>query len=292
MKIVITGTSGLVGSDLWEILKLKNEVWGVGRKKPDFVPLTQWRTMDIVDADGTSNIIQHINPDCVVHLAAVSNPDECERDPETGYRANALGTRNLALACQRFDTELLYVSTDQVFNGKKKTPYTEIDSPGPVNHYGRSKLWGEHFVQSLLRRYYIVRTALVFGASRPTFIDRVVKCALSNENVTTALDLVNSPTYSKDLSSAIAFLIEKRIYGTYHIANEGFCTRYELAKFIAENMGRKTGFIRKGTQKNLKLPAIRPGFTPLENFVWNLNGFPRMRPWKEAVISFLEELPE
>jgi dTDP-4-dehydrorhamnose reductase len=95
--------------------------------------------MDIADFDAAVQTIEHINPDCVIHLAAISNPDECEKDPITGYKANALGTRNLALACQRFDNELVYISTDQVFNGKKKSPYTELDEPEPVNHYGKSK---------------------------------------------------------------------------------------------------------------------------------------------------------
>lgn len=291
MRIVITGTSGLVGYDLWEVLKEKHELWGVGRKKPDFVPLSQWRTMDIVDSELTSKIITQINPDCVIHSAALSNPDACEEDPSTAYKANVLGTRNIALACQRFDTELLYISTDQVFNGKKKKPYTELDQPDPVNQYGISKLWGEKFVQSFSRRYYIVRTALVFGIARPTFVDRVAKASVSNEPLVAATDIINSPTYSKDLAAAISIMIEKHCYGIYHIVNEGHCSRWELAQFIAQSLGKKTNFIKKGTLKNLKLKAKRPGFCPLENFVWNLNEFPEIRSWKDAVLSFLEELP-
>jgi dTDP-4-dehydrorhamnose reductase len=292
MRIAITGTSGLVGNDLWPILQAKHEVWGVGRRKPEFVPFQRWRTTDIADCQAAVGAIEQINPDCIVHLAAVSNPDECERDPATGYKANALGTRNLALACQKFDTEFLYVSTDQVFNGRKKSPYTELDRPEPVNHYGMSKLWGEKFVQTLLRRFYVVRTALVFGTSRPTFIHRVARSLLTNEPVVAATDIVNSPTFSKDLAGALSFLVEKHVYGVYHVVNEGFCTRFELSRFIAESMGRKAASIRKGTQSQLKLRAKRPGYTPLENFAWNLNGFPKMRAWQEAVVSFLEELPE
>lgn len=292
MKIIITGTSGLVGHDLWEVLKEKHELWGIGRKKPEFVPFPQWRTVDIVDNELTYKIVTQINPDCVIHSAAMSKPDECETDPNTAYKANAFGTRNLALACQRFDTELLYISTDQVFNGKKNAPYTELDKPDPVNHYGISKLWGERFVQSLLRRFYIVRTALVFGVSRPTFVDRVVSAARSEDEVIAAADIVNSPTYSKDLAEAIGFLIEKHIYGLYHVVNEGHCSRYELAQFIAESIGEDQGFIKKGNEKALNLPAKRPGFLPMENLVWNLNAFPRMRSWKEAVVAFLEESPD
>jgi len=292
MKIAITGTSGLVGYDLWQTLKDQHEVWGIGRKKPDFVSLTQWRTLDIIDLETTSQVVSQINPDCVVHLAALSNPDDCEKDPTTAYTANALGTRNLALACQRFDTELLYVSTDQVFNGKKKSPYTELDTPDPVNHYGISKLWGEKFVQTLLRRFYIVRTALVYGKIRSTFVNRVARCVLENDPITAATDIVNSPTNSKDLALALSILIEKHTYGIYHLVNEGYCSRFELSRFIAQSLGKKASMIKKGTQTSLKLPARRPGYCPLENFVWKLNQFPKMRTWQEAIISFLEELPE
>lgn len=293
MKIALTGTSGLVGHDLCTVLSQEgHEVWGIGRKKPDAVPFSLWRTADIVDQDTTVKTIEKINPDCIIHLAAISNPDDCESDPATAYKANSLGARNLALACQKFDTELVYVSTDQVFNGKKSSPYTELDATDPVNHYGRSKVWGEEFTRSLLRRYYIVRTALVFGASRPTFIPRVARAAATGEPLVAATDIVNSPTYSLDLARALAFLVKTHAYGVYHIVNEGSCNRYELSKFIAESLGAKTGFIKKGTRKSLKLVAPRPGYSPLENFFWNLQGFPKMRSWKEAVVSFLEESTE
>lgn len=292
MRIAITGTSGLIGKDVWEVLDGKHEVWGVGRKKPDFVPLSRWRTLDIIDAEMTVNTITHVNPDCLIHLAALSNPDDCEADPVTAYKANGLGTRNLALACQKFDAEMLFVSSDLVFDGKKKSCYTELDDPNPVNHYGRTKVWAEKFIQTLLRRFYIVRTALVFGTSRPTFVDRVAKCAVTGEPVPAADDIINSPTNSKDLANAISLLVEKHLYGIYHIANEGHCSRYELAQFIAKSLGRKTNFIKKTSKEKIKFKAKRPGFIAMENLVWNLNGFPRMRPWQDAVTGFLEELPD
>jgi dTDP-4-dehydrorhamnose reductase len=166
---------------------------------------------------------------------------------------------------------------------------SEIDATGPVNHYGRAKLWGEQFVQTLLQRYYVVRTALVFGSFRPTFIDRVAKCAMTGEPVTAASDIVNSPTYSRDLAQAIAFLIETHQYGVLHIANEGQCSRHELAEFVAEALGQDKGFIQKGDKHALSLKAPRPGYTPLENFVWKLNGFPKIRTWQEAAIDYLDE---
>lgn len=289
MRIAITGTSGLVGYDLWDVLKERHELWGVGRKRPEFVSLSNWRTLDIVNPEATQKTISQINPDLIIHSAAMSNPDECENNPEACYMANALGTRNLALACQRFDTELLFISTDQVFSGQKASPYVENDATGPVNEYGKSKVWAENFVKDLLRRYYIVRTALVFGKLRPTFVDRVARCAVEGESVTAATDIVNSPTYSRDLALAIGHLIETHLYGTLHIANEGHCTRHELATYVAELLGRKTSFIKKGSALDLKLPAKRPGYTPMINFVWHLNEFPKLRTWQEAVESHLAE---
>lgn len=289
MRIVLTGSGGLVGKDLWLKLKSCSELWGVGRKKPDYVDSSQWKSLDIVNPELTIKTIQQINPDCVIHSAALSNPDQCEADPELGYRTNGLGTRNIALACQKFDTELLYLSSDQVFDGTKKTSYREIDPPNPINQYGISKLWGENSVQTLLHRFYIVRTSLVFGTLRPTYIDRVIQSALKQEPLVAATDIVNSPTYSKDLADAVCFLIEKHFYGIYHIANEGFSSRYELSETIASILKKKSNFIRKGNKDDLKLKAPRPGFTPLENFVWNLNEFPKMAPWENALKRFLKE---
>ncbi|MBI2119623.1 MAG: dTDP-4-dehydrorhamnose reductase [Elusimicrobia bacterium] len=289
MRIVLTGAGGLVGKDLWSKLESHSELWAVGRKKPDTIPPSRWKSLDIIDPELTIKTIHQINPDCVIHSAALSNPDQCETNPELGYKTNALGTRNIALACQKFDTELLYISSDQIFDGNKKTSYRETDSPNPINKYGCSKLWGEQMVQTLIPRFYIVRTSLVFGTLRPTFIDQVVASALKQEPLIAATDIVNSPTYSKDLADAISFLINKHLYGIYHIANEGFTSRYALSKTIASILKKKSDFIKKGNKNKLKLKAPRPGFTPLENFFWNLSEFPKIAPWEDALIRFLKE---
>ncbi len=289
MKIAITGTSGMVGYDLCRALNDKHEIWGLGRTRPDYVPQTRWRALDIADADAAQKIVAQINPDLLIHSAAMSYPDDCEADPDAGYKANSIATRNLAVAAQRFDTEFLFISSDQVFGGAKQSPYIETDPTDPVNHYGRSKVWAEDFVRTLLRRFYIVRTSLVFGRRRPSYIDRAARCAMEGESLTAATDIVNSPTYSKDLAEAIAFLIDSHAYGTLHIANEGHCTRYELAEFVAKALGKKTSFIQKGSGKDLQLKARRPGYTPLENFVWHLNGFPKIRTWREAVGDHLAQ---
>ena len=289
MRIVLTGAGGLVGKDLWLKLEPHSELWAVGRKKPETIPASQWKSLDIIDPELTIKTIQQINPDCVIHSAALSNPDQCEDNPDLGYKTNALGTRNIALACQKFDTELLYISSDQIFDGTKKTPYRENDSPNPINQYGFSKFWGENMIQTLLHRFYIVRTSLIFGTLRPTYIDKVVASALKQEPLIAATDIVNSLTYSKDLADAISFLIVKHLYGNYHIANEGFTSRYALSKTIASILKKKFDFIKKGNKNDLKLKAPRPGFTPLENFVWNLNEFPKIAPWEDALIRFLKE---
>lgn len=287
MKIAITGTSGLIGYDCWRVLNGRHELWAIGRNRPAFVDRSRWKTADIRDAENIQSAIFNINPDCVIHLAAISNPDECEANPVEGYRTNSLGTRNIALACQRFDTELLFVSSDQVFGGDKHEPYTEMDSPSPVNHYGRSKAWAEQMIQVLLRRFYIVRTALIYGKWRPTFVDRVARACVTNEPVTAATDIVNSPTHTLDLAQAIQILVDKHLYGMIHIVNEGPCSRFELANFIAETLGKRGSFIQKGTKEDLKLKAKRPGYTPLENFSWNLSGLPHLRSWQDALREYL-----
>ena len=288
MKIVLTGCSGLVGSDLWKRLENQHELFALGRNKPEFIEQNFWREGDIVDTESTIKIIEKLNPDCVIHSAAISNPDECELNPKLAYQVNGLGTRNLVLACQKFDTEMLYISTDQIFDGKKESPYTELDSPNPVNVYGKSKLWGEKYVKTLLRRFYIVRTTLVYGPRRPTFVDRVVQSCKTREPVTAATNIINTLTYSKDFADAMSYLIETHRYGTIHCVNEGACSRYECAHFIAKLLNAEPGFIIKGEKENLSLKATRPGYSPLENFVWNLESYPPLRNWQKALPDFIE----
>lgn len=293
MKIVLTGVSGLLGGELWKVLSSEHEVWCVGRKIPHFIPESRFIFLELSDFQSTYREITKINPEIVIHLASFSNVDGCEKDPDRAFRDNSLATRNLVIACQRFDTSLLFVSTDYVFDGLKPKgrTYREYDPVNPLSVYAHSKVWGEMFVRDHLAKFYIVRCSFLFGPGRLTFIDHIVEKARQGKPIVAVTDMVTIPTYTPDLAKAIHQLIKTSLYGVYHITNSNYCSRFEFARFLVKKIPSKKGFrIIKKTQKQLGLPAKRPQFSTLDNLHWRLNGFQPLRPWQEALDEYLKSV--
>ena len=287
MKILITGITGLLGQELAKVLSIKHEVIGLSLKES--LPGFEVLNVDITDNEAVYRAISKINPDLVIHTAAKANVDKCEQDNNDAFKVNACGTRNVAVACQRFDTVLAYISTDYVFSGTNnpKDGYTEFDITDPVGVYAKSKAVGEYFVQNLLNKYFIIRTSWLFGASKANFISNIADSVKNNKKTTQVTDMVSSPTDVVDLSQAVSELIDTNLYGIYHITNSGYASRYDIALKIAEILGLPDSLIDKSVLKDLKLIAPRPKFSALNNFTWNLNGFKRLRSWQDAVKDFL-----
>jgi len=292
MKIVITGAGGLLGRDLWLKLQKDHETWAVGRQKPEYIPLKQWRVMDVLNPAETYSLTTRLNPDLIIHAAALSNVDQCEITPDEAYRVNALGTRNIALACQRFDTVFMHLSTNYIFSGADCPPagYREFDPAGPVNHYGISKKWAEDFVMSLLNKFYIVRTAGLFGSARSCFVTNVIKACQTGQPIRITSEWTGSVTSTIDLAQALSKLAQSNLYGIYHITNTGQCSRLDLANYIASKTRVAPGFeIRCVKPEELKLSARRPLHSNLDNLQWRLSGFEPLKHWKLAVSEFLIE---
>jgi dTDP-4-dehydrorhamnose reductase len=180
-----------------------------------------------------------------------------------------------------------------VFSGEpSKAPkdgYTEFDEICPVSVYARSKYEGERYVKSLLNRFYIVRTSWLFGAKRKNFVTQIADSVKEGKPVNMVSDMISSPTYVNDLALAISELIETQLYGLYHITNSGHASRYEISKEIAGMLKNSGNNIKKVSLSELKLPAHRPGFSAMKNYVRQLNGFAPLRPWQDAVKEFLKE---
>jgi dTDP-4-dehydrorhamnose reductase len=286
MKVIVTGASGLLGHDVWKLFETKHDLVALGRTQAAWVDRPRFRECDLTNAAHTYALLTKENPEIVVHCAAYNHVDKAEADPDAVYRANALATRNVALACQRFDTTLISVSTDYVFDGTKAPTdgYREFDVCHPVGRYGESKRWAELFVQSLLNKYFIVRSSWLFGSSRPTWVDHVLELARANKPVSAALDMISSPTYTQDLAQALLRLAESRHYGIYHLSNHEFCSRVELAQEVLK-IHQLTDYkhLQRVTLPELRLAAPRPSFSGLDNLAWRLDGFPPLRSWKEAL---------
>ena len=285
MKILVTGTSGLLGSDVWKVFSAEHELIALGRNRPGFVPLGQWRECDLRKPATVYSLVTRENPDLIIHCAAYNDVDAAEKNTTETFQVNTLGTRNLALACQRFDTVLMAVSTDYVFDGTNATEegYREFDPTHPLSIYAESKLWGEIQVEHLLNKFYIVRTSWLFGEGRATYADKVLEWARNKQPVTCLKDMRSAPTYSADLAKALLQLALSNCFGVYHLTNSGFCSRVEFAQEILRIHKLPETLLKPLTQAEFKQPARRPPFSGLQNLAWKLNGFTALRSWKEAL---------
>jgi len=289
MRILITGISGMLGVDLYRILRDSYEIEGLDIKN---FPSTSFSAPslhkgDIINLPGLKAVFLKLNPDFVIHTAAYTDVDGCEKDPHGAHRVNALGTRNIALICQKKNIPLVYVSTDFVFDGKKNYPYTELDEPHPLNVYGRSKLAGENHIRSLLERYFIVRTSWLYGRYGKNFVETILKLCQEKQEITVVGDQVGCPTYTKDLAQNMKNLLSSSSYGIYHIANSGSCSWYHFAREILKLSGMRGVKVKPITSKELNRPALRPQFSVLKSSGGGAED--NMRPWEEALKEYLEE---
>ncbi len=292
MKVLVTGIKGLLGTELSNILvQQKDDVEGLDLEESKSGDLLKIYGVDLCDFNATYETITKLNPDVVIHCAAQANVDKCESDHEMAYRMNAIATKNVAIACQRFDATMLYISTDYVFSGKNppKSGYTEFDEPCPVGMYALTKLEGERQVKEFLNKYYIVRPAWLYGHKRANFITQIAEALTGNKSTNQVEDMISSPTNVKDLASAISFLIKTGCFGTYHITNSGWASRYEVGCYIADLLGAPRTLVNKCKLSDLNLLSPRPTFSGLNHFAWKLNGYRELRSWQDAVKEFLTE---
>jgi dTDP-4-dehydrorhamnose reductase len=244
--------------------------------------LPQWD----VTSEETISFLVRWAPDLVIHAAAMTDVDGCERDPEAAFKVNGQGTRNAALACQRCNAIMVYISTDYVFDGTKDEPYLESDEPHPINFYGASKLEGERHVQELLKGYYIVRTAWLYGPGGRNFVEKVLQLAEERPELHYVITEIGSPTYTRDLAEGIACLVRCPQYGIYHLTNEGSCSRYEFAREILDLGGK--GDFPLYPAESYPRPAKPPPHAILANVRAAKLGI-RLRPWQEALVAYFQE---
>ena len=276
MKILITGSNGMLGHDLENVLKDRHELI-----------LTTSKTLDITDKDKTMEIIRENNPDIVINSAAYTDVDGCETNQDLAYAVNGEGVKNLALACRKIDCPLVHVSTDYVFDGTARDPIPEDGEIGPISVYGKSKLMGEQAIEEILDKYFIVRTAWLYGINGKNFPKTMLELAENHPEITVVYDEVGTPTYTPDLAYGISQLIETDFYGIYHLTNSGSCSWCEFAKYIFEIAGRDVNVIPV-TASEFSRPAPRPSYSVLMNKKWIENGFEPLRDYKEAISEYIE----
>jgi len=285
MRIFVTGCKGQLGRSLYAALA---EHTLTGCDLPE---------LDVTDRAAIGAAIAGFAPDVVIHAAAWTDVDGCARDPERAYRANALGTQNVTLACAACSAAMVYISTNEVFDGTATEPYREWDPPHPINPYARSKAAGEWFVRHLLTRFYIARTAWLYAPGGRNFSNpqRIVQLAddastgsAQGGALRVVTDEVGNPTYAPDLAAAIGALIHTEAYGVYHLTNAGYCSRYDFVCEALRISGRDHVPVEPITLAGFQRASTPPRFAPLANTAAAAALGITLRPWQEALAEFLE----
>lgn len=280
-RLLVTGAGGMVGSYAKEIftdheLILTDIVDGLPR-------------LDVCDPVEVKGAVAELKPAVVLHLAAATDVDRCEQEPDGAYRSNAIGTQNVALACQAAGIPLVYVSTAGVFGGDKPEPYIEFDAPRPVNVYGLSKLAGEQIVAALLQQYYIVRAGWMIGGGPrdKKFVGKIARLIVEGRGPLRVVDdKLGSPTYARDFLAGIQRLLPTGQYGLYHLANKGCGTRYEVALKVRALLGRPEVEIVPVSSAQFPLPAPRARSEAMRNLKLELLGI-HARTWEDALQEYV-----
>lgn len=275
MKVLIFGGTGLLGTDIYEVLKGEHNVRVLSSED-----------CNIIKLENPYNKIKFEKPDIAINCAALTDVDRCEKEEDNAYKVNAIGVKNIAIACRDSGVKLIHISTDYVFNGTKKEPYTEFDKPDPVNVYGKTKLAGEEFVKDILNNYLIIRTAWIFGKKRNHFVDYVINGIKNNEEIIAVKDMISSPSYSLDIAMEIKNIINLPETGIFHITNKGYCSRVELVEEIMRIL-KKPAKVKVVNQSQWERPARRPYFSALKNYHLSLLGIDDMPGWRDALKRYI-----
>jgi dTDP-4-dehydrorhamnose reductase len=275
MKIVITGSKGQLGNALQAVLT------------NDQLYLIDLPEHNLTAFQATMDYFLAIKPDLVIHCAAKTQVDECELKPDEAYLANVIATKNVVNACQALNATLVYISTDYVFDGQAKEPYHEYDPCNPQSIYGKTKWQGEEIVKMHLQRFFIIRTAWLFGDIGNNIVRTILKLSAERNVLKFVNDQVGCPTYATDLAATIKQLISTKSYGIYHVTNEGSCTWFDFARLILDQAGRKEIIVEPMTSAELNRPAPRPNYSILAKEGIHSLGF-ETPSYQDALMRFMK----
>jgi len=280
MKIALLGANGQLGQDLLRALR-QYDVYALTRT--DF---------EVTDHARVREKLLEIRPDVVLNTTAYHRVDDCETHADLAYDVNALAVLNLVRVANDLDAVLLHISTDYVFDGRARQPYTEYSEPFPLSVYGNSKLAGEILVRTMAKKYFLIRTCGLYGVAGSqgkggNFVQTMLTKAKRGETIRVVHDQVVTPTYTADLADQIAQILPTRQFGLFHMTNEGSCTWYEFARAIFE-LSKIQADLSPTSSDVYKTPAIRPKYSVLENARLKELRLNRMRHWRDALAAYLQ----
>lgn len=295
MKILITGSNGQLGNELQKIVATgKAEIGAVSEEiKNAEVFAMDVDTLDITNLEQVKKVLNEVKPDVVINCAAATNVDGCEANQDLAFKINSLGPRNLAMVAEELRAKIVQVSTDYVFSGVGETPLKESDLVAPVSVYGKTKLLGEEFVRDFSSKYYIVRTAWLYGYVGHNFVYTMMKLGKDRDTLSVVNDQLGNPTHANDLAYHILKLIQTEEYGVYHCTGKGECSWYDFASEIMKLSGRNctvnpcTSIEYKSMYPN---SADRPAYSSLDNMMLRCTVGDEMRDWKDALKTFMDNV--
>jgi dTDP-4-dehydrorhamnose reductase len=271
VRILVTGAGGQLGRELMDVLAA-HELHG-----------RDHRALDITDRQAVFRTVEQVRPSWVINAAAYNDVDGAEGASELAFAVNAAGPGYLAEAAARTGADLVHISTDYVFDGRKGTPYTELDRPDPLSVYGRSKYEGELQVQSAHPSACVLRTAWLYGEYGKNFVKAILAAAERGGPLEVVADQVGSPTWTRHLAQAIGELIRTPARGLFHVANGGSCSRFEFARAIVQ--GRVE--VLPISAADAARPAPRPANSALVSARWQAAGFGPLPDWERALSDYL-----
>lgn len=287
-KALVTGANGMLADALCPLLTRS----GFLVYPTDIIVNDDIYKLDVRDSNTVKRFIQKNKPDIIFHLAAETDVDKCELNTNHAYETNTKATENIAIFCKEFDISLVFISTGAIFNGEKEGGYTELDSPDPINVYGKSKLLAEEKIRSQLSKYYIIRAGWMIGGKDKDkkFVFKIIQLLKTKKEISVVVDKMGSPTFTKDFAKGIINIVSMGKYGIYHCVNKGICTRFDIAEKIIEYLNKKDVILRPITSEAFPLPAPRGKSEALINYNLSLMGMDNMRNWEEALREYLAEV--
>lgn len=298
MRILVTGCKGQLGNELRRLLETGESEIGPIPKELQGAEATYIDVddLDITDAAAVDAYFAAHAFDVVINCAAMTNVDGCEKVEDAAYQVNAVGPQNLARACAAQGAKFVQVSTDYVFPGNEPGERVESDPTGPISAYGRTKLAGEQLTLEANPRSFVVRTAWLYGYVGRNFVKTMLRLARERGGMTVVDDQLGNPTSANDLAYEILKLILTENYGIYHCTNEGICSWAQFTRAIVEGAGYDPAIVTPCTSDEYAvanpLAARRPLFSALKNEHLAQTIGNEMRPWKDALATYLSRLPE
>ncbi len=276
MIVLITGGEGQLGRELAKKLANHHQVYSLGKAE-----------LDITKKEEVENVVTSLNPEVIIHTAAYTSVDHCETDIKKAMIVNGIGTSYIALAARKVDANLIYISTDYVFDGLSRVEYKEEQNPNPLSIYGLSKWIGEQFTINICNGT-VIRTSWLYGHDGKNFVKTMLSLANQKKEIQVVNDQIGSPTYVPDLADTIKQLIYKKS-GIYHVSNSGFCSWYDFAQAIFMENGLNQGLIKPISTNDYGALAPRPHYSVLGHKALINAGISPLRHWREALKEFIRE---